>query len=60
MTTLHHGSATIFQFPVRGRFAATPERNDASSAQQRAAKVAVGGAWYHDEAIRNETDKQAS
>ncbi len=61
MTTLDHGSATIYQFPARGRFAVSAERNDLSDALPRGAKVAVsGGAWYHDEAIRSEDDKQAS
>jgi hypothetical protein len=60
MTTLDHGSATIYQFPARGRFAVNADRNDASSTLPRGTKVAVGGAWYHDEAIRNEDDKQAS
>ena len=58
MTTLNRGSATIIQFPARGRFAASAERDDAKSRRARSlprgAKIAVGGAWYHDEAIRDE------
>jgi hypothetical protein len=59
MTTLPQGSATIYQFPVRGRFAANAERNEAAPALPRGAKLVVGGAWYHDEAIQID-DKQAS
>jgi hypothetical protein len=65
MTTLSHGSATIYQFPARGRFAATSQGQESNatsapgSALPRGAKLAVGGAWYHDEAIRSE-DERAS
>jgi hypothetical protein len=58
MTTQTRGSATIYQFPARGRFAASADRQDSMSAPvaalPRGAKLAVGGAWYHDEAIRDE------
>jgi hypothetical protein len=61
MTTLTRGSATIIPFPARGRLAANPERNDATPvatpALPRGARIAVGGAWYHDEAIREERTK---
>ena len=57
MTTSHEsGSAKILQFPARGRFATGDRRDDAkpaaTSLSLRLAKVAYGGAWYHDEAIR--------
>jgi len=50
-------SATIYQFPPRGRFAAAEQR-DASRAAinpmlQRAAQAAVASAWYHEDAIRD-------
>jgi len=58
MTTQDRGSATIYQFPPRGRFAASAEREDSKSAPTvalpRGAKLAVGGAWYHDQAIQDE------
>jgi hypothetical protein len=58
MTTLDSGSATIIQFPARGRFAGSVERDDAkiasTSSLPRVAKIAVGGAWYHDQAIRDD------
>ena len=48
------GSATIFQFPKRGRFAAGTNdhaNSNANLASSRAVKTVAGGAWYHDEAI---------
>ncbi len=53
-TKSDRASAQIIQFPARGRFASAIqiEENPAmSAAASRVAKVALGGAWYHDEAI---------
>ncbi|MEG6510021.1 DUF2735 domain-containing protein [Methyloligella sp. 2.7D] len=52
-------SAKIIQFPTGGRAAlgrhtATNQTED--FATTRVAKVASGGAWYHDEAIRDAGD----
>ena len=57
MTTSHdRGSATIYKFPARGRFVAAGQHDEFTSAAKivspRAANVASGGAWYHDEAIK--------
>jgi hypothetical protein len=50
-------SATIYQFPARGRFAA--ERNDdANSNNQRYSKATFGAGWYHDDAIQEERAKK--
>jgi hypothetical protein len=60
MTTQQSGSAEIIQFPARGRFAAGLQQNSASAASMNApriARVAAGGAWYHDEAIRDAADE---
>ena len=57
MTTPTRESATIYQFPARGRFAATTETR---STLPRAIKAVVTGAWYHDEAIRMEDTYRAS
>jgi len=50
------GSATIYAFPPRGRFAAAGQSDDlarpAAAAWPRGVTVASGGGWYHDEAIR--------
>lgn len=51
------GSAKIFVFPARGRFAASAQREQSNrtleQALPRMAKVASGSGWYHDEAIRD-------
>ena len=60
MTTTTQGSATIYQFPARGRYAASAERDEARVALPRGARLAIGGAWYHDEAIRNDDSDRAS
>jgi hypothetical protein len=63
MTTNFSGSATIYTFPPRGRFALNSERNDFASAANvqlpQGAKVAVAGSgWYHDEAIEAEQSRK--
>jgi Protein of unknown function (DUF2735) len=53
-TNFDRGSATIYQFPVRGRFAES-SRGDESNAAANApqvAKIVFGSGWYHDEAIQ--------
>ena len=44
-------SATIYQFPVRGRFANPngPMRQD-----NALPTVSIGDAWYHDDAMKEE------
>ena len=53
---LTRGSAKIYEFPARGRFAQIERSDDVQAATSflppRAAKVASSGAWYHDEAIQ--------
>jgi hypothetical protein len=58
MTTSHDRvSATIYEFPARGRFAQAGQGNEKSSANylsSRVTRVAYGsGCWYHDEAIED-------
>ena len=59
-TNMGRGSATIYEFPLRGRFAMgahldenTPATNFASP---RVAQAVFGGAWYHEEAVREEAE----
>lgn len=54
-TTLQRGSATIVQFPPRGRFAVGGERDEAQSnlVALRVPKTVYGSGWYHDEAIQD-------
>jgi Protein of unknown function (DUF2735) len=59
MTQEHNGAAAkIYRFPVGGRAGARSRRDEreqtAAYAMQRYAKVACGGAWYHEEAIAQE------
>lgn len=57
MTTSHdRGSAEIYQFPPRGRFAVGGHRDESDAAvgiaSPRLPTMAFGGSWYHEEAIR--------
>jgi hypothetical protein len=56
-TNVQGGSATIYPFPARGRFASTAGNQDSEQAKA-AAPCAVGAVsgsgWYHDEAIEAE------
>jgi hypothetical protein len=55
-------SAKIYEFPARGRFAQAERSDNAmpatSFASPRVTKVAVSGAWYHDEAIQAEQTRK--
>jgi hypothetical protein len=60
-TNSDRASAEIFQFPPRGRFAVADQSDEKpamNAAASRVAKLAVGGAWYHDEAIAEAGDAQ--
>jgi Protein of unknown function (DUF2735) len=50
------GSARIYQFPARGRFAANGQHEAtepvATVALPRDFKIVAGSGWYHDEAIQ--------
>jgi hypothetical protein len=54
-TSVQSGSATIYQFPARGRYAKTAAEQ-ASAAQP--APVVFGSSWYHDEAIEAERTRK--
>ncbi len=49
------GSATIYTFPPRGRFALRmQDENPAADVQlPRGVKLVTGSSWYHDEAIQD-------
>jgi Protein of unknown function (DUF2735) len=57
-TTVPSGSATIYQFPARGRFAMSAQQNEANVAALRAPKISFGSSWYHDEAIEAERTRK--
>lgn len=55
---LDRGSAKILHFPVGGRAGLRGIRKESTSvsddvAPSRSARVASGGAWYHEEAMRD-------
>ena len=55
-TSSDRQSATIYQFPAGGRAALGVRRDQAmvvdNFAVPRIARVASGGAWYHEEAVQ--------
>ena len=57
MTNSHERvSATIHEFPARGRFALAgqgKENNSTNGVSPRVARTACGSGWYHDEAIED-------
>ena len=60
-TELERPSATIYQFPLRGRFAAGRSAQPITAARDalpRLSSPPLGAAWYHDEAIRDELTRQ--
>jgi len=50
-TSTSGGSAQIYQFPPRGRFAMSA-RNESQAVEPPLVKVAAGSGWYHDAAIQ--------
>jgi len=56
-TSLNHGSAKIYQFPVGGRSAVPNRGRDETkaatdSAALRVSEVACASSWYHEAAIQ--------
>ena len=67
MTANVSGSAKIYNFPARGRFAEAGDRDDKMSAVNfvspnfnlpRVPQTVLGSAWYHDEAVRDEDPRR--
>jgi hypothetical protein len=52
-TTISAGSAQIYQFPPRGRFALSAESQSRTGVETPLVKVAAGSGWYHDAAIQD-------
>jgi hypothetical protein len=61
-TNVSRGSAKIYTFPPRGRFAVggLGEESELAANVQlpRGVKIASGGGWYHDEAIQAEQGRK--
>ena len=58
MANAQDGSATIYQFPQRGRFAVSAAREEVKTAAVVAPRVVFGSGWYHDEAIEAERTRK--
>jgi Protein of unknown function (DUF2735) len=62
-SSLSHGSATIYQFPVGGRAALGARRPDDTKASidlaSRVSETVFGGAWYHEAAIQESKPVQS-
>jgi hypothetical protein len=56
-TSFHHGSAKIYQFPVRARPTIGARQKESATAVEINApgvsEVECGGGWYHEEAIQD-------
>jgi Protein of unknown function (DUF2735) len=59
-TSISPGSARIYEFPRRGRFAARDESQHRTNLEAQAAVATVGGCWYHDAAIAEEAERSRS
>jgi len=60
-TNVQAGSATIYQFPARGRYAVSGASNvmeSASASVPQPASIVFGSGWYHDEAIEAERTRK--
>jgi hypothetical protein len=60
MTAHYQGSARIYDFPPRGRFAVNAAQHDAEAAANAAprAPAIAFGSWYHEEAIEAERTRK--
>ena len=55
MSTTTERSATIYQFPARGRFAVSTQHDEPAAASLAPrVKTVSGSAWYHEEAVAEE------
>jgi len=55
-TSSSSGSATIYAFPAKGRFAVQRDESSFATNVQvpRSVRIASGSGWYHEEAIQAE------
>ena len=60
-TSISRGSAQIYEFPRRGRFAlGMRDEQQAGLEAQAAMRAAVGSGWYHEAAIAEEAERSRS
>ena len=55
-TSSPRGSAEIYEFPLRGRFARNVREQQPNLEAQAATRAAASG-WYHDAAIAEEAER---
>jgi len=53
-TSFQRESATVYEFPLRGRFAQANRQRDEAAEAASLPRIAFGGAWYHDAAMEAE------
>jgi hypothetical protein len=59
MSTSMQGSAKIYDFPLRGRFAVGASRDSTVTANTAPRAPAIAfGSWYHEEAIEAERTRK--
>ena len=58
MTAYLQGSAKIYDFPLRGRFASNASHNDDAAKFATPAPAIMFGSWYHEEAIEAERTRK--
>ena len=58
MTAHYQGSAKIYDFPLRGRFAIGASHHEADAAATTRAPAIASGNWYHEEAIEAERTRK--
>ena len=58
MTANNQGTATIYQFPLRGRFASDNRELAKSSSPMQIVNVESGSGWYHQQAIEDATSRK--
>jgi hypothetical protein len=58
MTAHYQGSAKIYDFPPRGRFAVGAAQSDSEAKTAPRAAAVAFGSWYHEEAIEAERTRK--
>jgi hypothetical protein len=58
MSTHMQGSAKIYDFPLRGRFAVGASHDSAAANTAPRAPAIACGSWYHEEAIEAERTRK--
>jgi hypothetical protein len=58
MSTYMQGSAKIYDFPLRGRFAVGASHDSAAANAAPRAPAIAFGSWYHEEAIEAERTRK--